>query len=148
MSVVGRKTPGSRLFDVFVYGGSAFAAIICLYPFLYILSSSVSSTGAVVRGDVWLWPVGFSVNAYKVVFSDSVIWTSYYNTIWYTFIGTAFNVVFTVIAGYPLSRKRFFARDFFMVIFVFKKIVQFLNNAITVLSISNSSRISKGKEES
>ena len=117
--IIGRKSLSDRLLDFIIYGGVTFAGVICLYPFLYVLSSSVSSAEAVVRGDVWLWPVGFSTNAYKAVLSDNVIWRSYYNTIWYTFVGTAFNVIFTVVAAYPLSRKRFFARNFFMVVFVF-----------------------------
>ena len=117
-AVVSHRSVGDRFFNLFVYGGVSFALIICLYPFLYVLSSSVSNSQAVVRGEVWFWPKGFSLYAYKVVFSDDVIWRSYYNTVWYTLVGTSFNLVCTILAAYPLSKKQFFARNFFMIMFV------------------------------
>lgn len=118
-AIQSRKTLGDRVFDVFVYGGVTFALVICLYPFLYVVSSSVSSAEAVVRGEVWLWPKGLNISAYRTVFRDSAVWRSYYNTLWYTAVGTACNLVFTILAAYPLSRRKFFARGFFMVVFVF-----------------------------
>lgn len=117
-AVIRRSGVSDVLFNTVVYGGVTFALVICLYPFLYVLSSSVSSSQAVVRGEVWFWPKGFTLHAYKVVFADDVVWRSYFNTIWYTVVGTTFNLVCTILGAYPLSKKRFFARNFFMMMFV------------------------------
>ncbi len=38
------------------------------------------------------------------------LWISYGNTFYYTVMGTFLNIVFTCLAAYPLSRKRFFLR--------------------------------------
>ena len=89
---------------------------VTLYPVIYVLSMSISNPRAALRGDVFLWPIGFSRRAYEVVFANPEMWTYYGNTLWYTVIGTICSVVATVLGGYPLSKERFFARKFFMVL--------------------------------
>ena len=114
-----RKSLGDLIFDLVIYIGVTFALVITLYPFLYVLSMSLSDPGAVLRREIFLWPVGINLDTYKTVLSDPVLWRGYYNTIWYTVVGTLLNLSFTIMAAYPLSRKRFFARNFFMLMFVF-----------------------------
>lgn len=95
--------------------------VICatFYPFLYILSASISDTGPLGRGEVWLLPKGLNFSAYKLVIEDEKIWRSYYNTIWYVVVGTAFNLILTTITAYPLSRKKFAARNTLMLLIAF-----------------------------
>ena len=50
-----------------------------------------------------------------MVFNDPSLWYSYYNTIWYTVVGTAINVAVTIMGGWALSRKNYFASSFLMV---------------------------------
>jgi putative aldouronate transport system permease protein len=92
--------------------------LIVLYPMLYILSSSFSSPEAVVSGKVWLWPVGLSLEGYIAVFKNKQIISGFTNTFIYTIVGTAVNIVMTILAAYPLSR-RFVGRNFVMFLFVF-----------------------------
>lgn len=84
------------------------------------MSVSISDPIAVNRGEVFLWPVGFSLKGYKQVLKSGDIWVSYGNTIYYTIVGTIFNMIATVLAAYPLSRKTFCARRFlnFFIVFV------------------------------
>lgn len=56
-------------------------------------------------GKVFLWPVGFSLNGYKLLMEYKEIWTGYANTIFYTLVGTTISVMVTVPAGYVLSRR-------------------------------------------
>ena len=84
--------------------------LLVLYPLIYIVSSSFSSGEAVTTGRVLLWPVEFSLRGYEIVFSYSTVWTGYLNTIFYTVFGTIINVVITVLAAYPMSRKNFQGR--------------------------------------
>ena len=104
--------------DAVVYVGVAFAFVITLYPFVFVLSMSISDPVAVVRREVFLLPKGFSLDAYRTVLNDPVVLRSYYNTIWYTGVGTTLNVVFTVMAAYPLSKRNFSARRVLMFLFV------------------------------
>lgn len=62
-----------------------------------------------------LLPKNVNVESYKMVFRDSQILTGYRNTIFYTLLGTAVNIVLTVLAAYPLSRKDFSGRKFFTI---------------------------------
>jgi putative aldouronate transport system permease protein len=87
-----------------------FAALICLYPVLYVFSMSVSAGEHVLARDVYFWPRGFSLDGYRLAMENPAIWRGYYNTIWYTVIGTAFSLVMTILAAYPLSRVNFIFR--------------------------------------
>ena len=102
-----------RLFYAIVYIMAAFAFVITLWPFLYIIAVSLSGSQAVYQGEVFLWPVDITLDGYRQVFKQSGLWTAYGNTIFYTVVGTVFNLIATTIAAYPLSRNRFFARRFF-----------------------------------
>ena len=91
-----------------------FVVVVTLYPVIYAFSMSISNPRSALRGDVFLWPVGFSTTAYDVVFANKDMWIYYGNTIWYTFVGTLCSMAATILAGYPLSKSTFFARKFFM----------------------------------
>ena len=84
-----------------------FAVVACVYPFIYVLSVSLSSGQAVNQGRVILLPVDLNFEALKTVLGYKQLWISYGNTLFYTAVGTVMNVVFTCLAAYPLSRKRF-----------------------------------------
>ena len=109
--------------DAVFNAGIDLLLIICLLivalPLIYITSASFSSPSAVVSGKVWLLPVDFSLEGYKAVFENSKILTGYGNTIFYTVVGTAVNVVFTVMAAYPISRKDMPGRNIFAFMFTF-----------------------------
>lgn len=105
-----KESAGDKIFDMFVWILILFAVIVCFYPFLYVVSISLSSGVAVNRGEVVLFPVDFSLDAFKMVMNYKELWVSYGNTIFYTVTGTVCNLVMTCLAAYPLSKKRFFLR--------------------------------------
>ena len=96
--------------------------LIVLLPLMNVVSSSISDPNAVSAGKVWFLPVGFSTAAYKQIFNYYVIWRGYLNTIIYTIVGTAFSLVITLLAAYPLSRRDFSCRNIYMGLFVFAMI--------------------------
>jgi putative aldouronate transport system permease protein len=116
---VAKKTIGDQISNLFIIASMWVVMIITLYPFLFVFSMSISDPKYVLDQSVWLFPKGFSVESYKRVFENPDIWTSYYNTIFYTAIGTALNVMLTIFGAYPLSRKNFFARKQLMIFIVF-----------------------------
>lgn len=93
--------------------------ILVAYPMIYVLSSSFSSGTAISSGQVILWPVDLSLEGYKAVFSHRYIIPAYRNTIFYTVAGTIINLAITLTCAYPLSRKDFPLRKFFMGMFLF-----------------------------
>lgn len=112
------QKPGDKLLDIIIWIIVIVAVIITAYPFLYVVSVSISEGNAVARGDVMLFPIGFSLDTFKMVMDYEQLWVAYGNTAIYTFFGTICNIVFTCLAAYPLSRKQFFLRrklNFFVV---------------------------------
>mgnify|MGYP003760081459 CR=1 FL=1 len=96
--------------------------IIVAFPIINVISQSFSSPGAVIAGKVFLWPVDFSVDAYKQIFQSKMLMSGYKNSIMYTFVGTLINIVMTVAIAYPLSRKDFVGRGPITALFVFTMI--------------------------
>jgi len=82
-------------------------AVACLYPFLYVFAMSLSAPEHVLLRDVTFFPRGLGLDGYNLVFSNANIWPAYANTLYYTLIGTAMNLLMTVLAAYPLSREEF-----------------------------------------
>ena len=101
---------GDKVLDVIIWILVIFAVLVTLYPFLYVVSISISEGSAVARGDVILWPKGFSLETFGMVTRNNQLWISYGNTFFYTIVGTLANVVFTCLGAYPLSRSHFFLR--------------------------------------
>jgi putative aldouronate transport system permease protein len=116
---VAKKTIGDQVSGFFIIAGMCVVMIITVYPFLFVFSMSISDPKYVLEQSVWLFPKGFSVESYKRVFENPDIWTSYYNTVFYTVIGTVLNVMLTIFGAYPLSRRSFFARNHLMIFIVF-----------------------------
>lgn len=92
--------------------------VIIMYPLVYVVSSSFSAGSAVTTGKVLLWPVDFSLTGYEIVFSYGQVWVGYWNTIIYTVVGTAINMVLTIMSAYPLSRKNLQGKKYYMALFM------------------------------
>lgn len=111
-----REPFGDRVLLGGIYTLLGLLTLTVLYPLLYILSSSLSSPDAVVSGQVWLFPVEFSMRAYKSIFHSSQLMLGFYNSFIYTVVGTFINVSFTILMAYPLSQKKMAGRSFFMIL--------------------------------
>lgn len=110
---------GEKVFNVLNYIFMGLAGIITVYPFIYVLANSLSSATAVKMGKVVLFPIDFNLEAFKYVLSQKGIWIAYGNTIFYTVVGTAVNLILTVLGAYPLSKKRLKGRTFVSFFIVF-----------------------------
>ncbi|MBP1990749.1 carbohydrate ABC transporter permease [Paenibacillus eucommiae] len=107
----GGKRPLSHIIsDGLIVAVMWFVIVLTLYPFIYVLSMSISDPQYVVEDVIWLFPKGFSLESYARVFDNPDIWTAYGNTLFYAGVGTLLNILFTVLAAYPLSRRTFSLR--------------------------------------
>ncbi|MBQ9899570.1 MAG: carbohydrate ABC transporter permease [Acholeplasmatales bacterium] len=107
------------IFKILSYTLLTIFALCCLYPFIYVLSASISSKFAVDNGKVFLWPVDFSIENYKAVFNNKEFWISYSNTFFVTGYGTLVSMLVAITGAYALSKTRLiFGRGFnFMLVF-------------------------------
>ena len=115
------------LFDVVNGFFMALTGVLMLYPVIYIISISFSETVYIVQNKVTFFPRGFNVDAYKMILADSRIPRAYLNTILYTGLGTAINVLMTAVGAYPLSKKNLTGRKFFLAAIV---ITMFFNGGM------------------
>ncbi len=124
-----RKMEVSELiFKIIAYVILIIFALLCIYPMLYALGSTFSSSDAVADRAVILWPmvgtggeytIGFSGEAFSKAFHDNMFWISYANTLFVTFIGTIWCMVYSILGAYALSKKRLLGRHGFNFFLVF-----------------------------
>jgi multiple sugar transport system permease protein/putative aldouronate transport system permease protein len=114
-----KQSSGDRIFSVVNYAILLLFLLMVLYPLIYIVSASFSDPSAVIAGKVRLWPIHPTLAGYEAVFKHKLIWSSFRNTVFYTVFGTIINVVMTLLAAYPLSRKDCYGRNAVMMLFVF-----------------------------
>ncbi|CAL9399353.1 carbohydrate ABC transporter permease [Streptomyces cellulosae] len=93
--------------------------LITLYPFVNIVARSFSGEKEIRAGDVTLWPKGFNLTTYEIVFSDSMFWRNYGNTVLYTVVATAVAMVLTTCYAYVLSKHHLKGRGALVGIAVF-----------------------------
>ena len=112
------KTKGDKVFDAILYLFMAIVVIIAVYPIWYITVASFSSNNAVTMGKVTVWVEDFTLESYKHVVSQKNLWIAYANTLFYSFFGTAVNMIMTILTGYALSKKWLPGRRFIMLFFL------------------------------
>ncbi len=109
------ESRGEKVFKVINNILLGIMALLALYPFLYVLSASISMPYNVTTGKVLLFPKGFTLDAYKEVLGNKDIWIAYANTIFYTVVGTVLCMALTICGGYALSKPRLRGRKFFVI---------------------------------
>jgi putative aldouronate transport system permease protein len=96
----------NNFFDIVVVFIVLTAVAICLVPFLYILSESLSSNRAIVSQSVTIYPIDFNIAAYQVVFKDAQMVYSLFYSVILTLVYTVISMGVTILAAYPLTKKR------------------------------------------
>lgn len=106
--------------NVIAYGFTGLIALLCLIPFLMIVSGSFSSEAAITQNGFSLLPQDFSLEAYRTVFKEPmVVFKAYAVTIGLTLTGTVVGLLFQTMTAYVLSRKDFEWRNAFSFFFYF-----------------------------
>lgn len=114
------KTLGSRIFDIVNLVFMLIMVVICVYPFYYVITCSLSDSNFLVgeRG-MMLLPKGFSVEAYNSVIKNPNIFTGYRSTLIVLIGGTLINIVATALGAFLVTRKSFFLAKPMMLMMIF-----------------------------
>ena len=94
------------------------AVAVAIIPFFNIISVSLSSSEAITKGEVGLFPIGFNTEAYKTVLNDASMIFSLGYTIALTLIYTLLAMLVTLCGAYALAQQRLYGRKIFMTIIV------------------------------
>lgn len=87
--------------------------VICagtLYPMYYVFILSVSDPQEVLAQNIFLYPLGFQLDSYRLLFQNPEMWTAYLNTVIYVAATTALMVVTSVLGAYPLTAEKLWGR--------------------------------------
>ncbi|MGN0905817.1 MAG: carbohydrate ABC transporter permease [Bullifex sp.] len=114
-----KMTLSDRIFDTVINIFAVVIIIVIMYPLLFVLAASFSDPDYVLRGEVTIFPKGFSLYPYKLVFQNGDIWRGYMNSIIYTVLGTAISITLTICLAYALSRKDMPHRRFLTLFILF-----------------------------
>jgi putative aldouronate transport system permease protein len=114
-----QDTRGDKIALACIYTALGLFCLAVLYPLIYVVSASLSNTSKVSAGEVWLWPVGFTLDAYKAIFDYDSIVSGFGNSVYYAVVGAVVATVLTLLAAYPLSRKGLPGKGLIMALFVF-----------------------------
>ena len=116
----GKPSVGSRVFDGLNWLFMLLLMIITLYPFLYVLFASLSDPLQLyAHSGLLLWPKGFSLKGYTYVLNYSAIWNGYLVTIFLATIGTACNMLASLLFAFVLSKRNTMLHGFFTFAAVF-----------------------------
>ncbi|UQZ81422.1 Inner membrane ABC transporter permease protein YcjP [Paenibacillus konkukensis] len=115
----GHSSPASRLLYSLLYVILASLAVMTLFPFVNVLATSLSGSRAISSGEVFLWPKDVTFASFSNLIQDGQLLVAMKNTVVITVVGTALNIAMTIIAAYPLSRKRLKGRSAFLMIITF-----------------------------
>jgi putative aldouronate transport system permease protein len=116
---VKHQTVSGRIFDMFNYLFMALLAFITLYPFWDTLIVSIIPLEQYLASSIHIFPQQLTFEAYAYLFSMKELWRSYGVTIYITVIGTAINMLLTIMAAYALSKRDLKGQTIIMVLIVF-----------------------------
>lgn len=104
--MVGRKSLKNRMIDAILAVCLTAVAVIMAYPMLYEVFVSFSEAKELVKArGILLHSLGFTLDAYKIVFGIKNILTGYENTMFIMVFGLIVNLFMTSLGAYFLSRK-------------------------------------------
>lgn len=107
--MIGEKSWGSRLFDVFNHVLLVALALMCLLPLVNVLAISLSDRAATTARLVKLWPINFNTLNYQQIFASTQFQRSFLISVIRVVLGSGISLFISVLTAYPLSLQESFA---------------------------------------
>lgn len=103
-----KKPMETRIFEIIAYSLLSIAAVVCVLPFILIVSGSFEDSTVIVNEGYSLFIREFTTEAYRIIFegADQLI-RAYGVTIYCTVVGTVLGLFTTCLTGFVLSRREF-----------------------------------------
>lgn len=117
-----RKSPAEKTFEI---ANVLFLLVMCavmLIPILHVVAGSLSSKNALTHSLVGIWPVEWTMENYKVVFTNTTFWRAFSVSVFLVIAGTLVNILMTVITAYPLAKTGLKGRRAVMLFIIFTMI--------------------------
>lgn len=108
---------GTKIANVIIIFILILVSLTMIVPFLHLISVSISKPEYVYQGAVTISPKGLYFKVYEAILKNESFLKAFYNSIKYTAVGTAINLVLTCMCAYPLNKK-FPGKKFFTLMLV------------------------------
>ena len=89
-------------------------ALLIIFPFWSAFVISISTEDAYLHNNLLLWPTELDLSSYDKVFHDNQLWSGFGITMILLIGGTLYQLFFTVITGYALSRHNWTGKNLVM----------------------------------
>ena len=119
-----KKSTPERIFDVFNITFLLLMSSLVVIPVLHVIAGAFSSTNALIHSKVFIWPVDFNLDNFTLVMQNQTFWKAFRVSLFIVFVGTAINMVLTMLTSYPLSKRYLMGRHYFILMIVFTMIFQ------------------------
>lgn len=111
-----RKLKGVKAGDVVFVIVCLLVCAVCLLPMINLLARSLSSSDALIKNEVYLWPKGFNFDAYKMVLKDVKYVRALIFTVILTIVCTVVSLTMTTLCAYPLIFENLKGRGIFNIL--------------------------------
>ena len=91
-----------------------FYALLIIFPFWSAFVVSISSESSYLHSNFLLWPEELDLTSYQQVFANETLWSGFGITMILLIGGTTYQLFFTVITGYAMSRNKWTGKDLVM----------------------------------
>lgn len=113
-----RESTKDRFFQGVITFLLGILGLIALVPLLTVIARSFSSKAASDMNIINLLPVGFTLDSWKYILSDTGLWRAFFISLVTTVIGTTIALTVTALMAYPLSKKNFMLGRFLMLVVI------------------------------
>ena len=100
--------------DIIICVILVFYAILIVFPFWNAFVISISSESSYLKNNLLLWPTELDLTSYQKVFANNELWNGFGITMILLIGGTLYQLFFTVITGYAMSRNKWTGKNFVM----------------------------------
>jgi len=96
----------------FIYIFFLLFAVVCAFPFYYLIINSISANDMSARGEVMFFPIGVHFNNFQDVFKLPGLGNAFFVSLSRTVFGTFLTVVGSSFLGYMFQHPKLWARKF------------------------------------
>ena len=120
-----KKKKKFHLSDLILNLAMLLVALTMLIPILNLLAKSISTPASVpYMNGYQIWPSGFDLINYEIIFSNQVVWTALKNSLFITVVGVLVNVLVTTMMAYALTRPGLVGKKAIMVFLIIMMIFE------------------------
>ncbi|MDR1902734.1 MAG: carbohydrate ABC transporter permease [Treponema sp.] len=107
-----KKTTGDRIFNIVNMTIFGLFALICAWPFYYVIINTISNNNDVAMGRIVWVPQGIHFTNYGNVLQMAGIYNAAFISLSRTVIGTIFSVLSASFVGYCMTKNYFWHKKF------------------------------------